>query len=987
MTTVVKLGPDDSAIVYEMQEAARAAIGGTAGRAFDFDTIGQGGTPDVRGWKTSKPDWMRKGDTKEYYEIDDVIEVLEKFTQGHWPTTKGKQKIAEHLLERLRNDVENEKARVYHDMDMAARSEAEVLEQQRKEDELFRKFSDEVDRLSAEESRSIVIVQPGENPPTNVPYRLGVGGTIRAPNSSRLHPDPSRSALKQVASDDPGMIVANTAILTSSPQAERLLDAYLDGGKLVARKMKSTSNTYIVDKRGKIAGYIDSIGGLNEFVDVPIERLEPGETAERGMPQYEEKVSEYAKLTTKPPLISVHGVRHEGDTYQIINGHHRWQAAKRRGDKTMRVDANLVYPDGQMMTIAHAGQESGIPDSVDRFKVAAEAMRQARGFTAQPTQTEKATPAPGARPQANQPEMFTGREMIGPAITPGKMRTTVPQSATGDELLAGMRKQEPEQQTVLPPQAGTPAFMVWWKSLTPDQQNAEVAKRRMQLSGGIDPAPPFYSQLQRTVEEKLPNRVDPKQAMAVILSGPVKLDEIKWTGIGEWLSQQKGPVSKQEVLNFLRDNRVEVKEIEKTAEPGVTDKRGYPVGTKFGSYTLPGGTNYREVLFQLPGAKPELPDGWKMDNRQGYWWVYDDKGELVNYSVGRAAAVEGARKLRGMEASGFRSSHWDEPNVLAHVRLNDRVGPNGEKILFIEELQSDWHQAGKREGYGLVPVELPEGYDVRQTGGRFEIWGPDASAPAATGATRDEAVLNYRNRMQFMGAAPGFWKHKGVPPAPFSKTWHELVMKRMLRYAAEHGYDKLAWITGEQTAERYDLSKRVDRIGYVTQDGGRTFNVAAYIKGGGEAIEKSGITPSQIADFIGKDAADKITRYEGEQKGAFVEGARGGELLGANLKVGGEWATHLYDQMIPQFLNSYGKKWGARVGETTFDAIHPKKGEYALEPVGNRMERFRVHSIPITPDMKHSVLFKGQALFGLIPPAILGYFSAQDRERRAQEQR
>jgi hypothetical protein len=39
-------------------------------------------------------------------------------------------------------------------------------------------------------------------------------------------------------------------------------------------------------------------------------------------------------------------------------------------------------------------------------------------------------------------------------------------------------------------------------------------------------------------------------------------------------------------------------------------------------------------------------------------------------------------------------------NLLAHVRLNDRLGPNGEKILFIEEIQSDWAQAGREKGFG-----------------------------------------------------------------------------------------------------------------------------------------------------------------------------------------------------------------------------------------------------------------------------------------------
>jgi hypothetical protein len=63
-------------------------------------------------------------------------------------------------------------------------------------------------------------------------------------------------------------------------------------------------------------------------------------------------------------------------------------------------------------------------------------------------------------------------------------------------------------------------------------------------------------------------------------------------------------------------------------------------------YTLPGGKNYREILLQHP--------------------------------QGQFKGVEG---------------HFGgEPNILASIRAKDRKGPNGEKILHIEEIQSDWHQ-------------------------------------------------------------------------------------------------------------------------------------------------------------------------------------------------------------------------------------------------------------------------------------------------------
>lgn len=70
---------------------------------------------------------------------------------------------------------------------------------------------------------------------------------------------------------------------------------------------------------------------------------------------------------------------------------------------------------------------------------------------------------------------------------------------------------------------------------------------------------------------------------------------------------------------------------------------------------LPGGKNYREMLLQLGGHK----------------------GQTFTHS----------------------SHHGDVPNVLAHMRVSDRTGPNGEKIMHAEEIQSDWHQQGSKHGY------------------------------------------------------------------------------------------------------------------------------------------------------------------------------------------------------------------------------------------------------------------------------------------------
>ena len=47
------------------------------------------------------------------------------------------------------------------------------------------------------------------------------------------------------------------------------------------------------------------------------------------------------------------------------------------------------------------------------------------------------------------------------------------------------------------------------------------------------------------------------------------------------------------------------------------------------------------------------------------------------------------RKKKEGEEVIFKGGHFDD-DTLFHVRLKDREGENGERILFIEEIQSDW---------------------------------------------------------------------------------------------------------------------------------------------------------------------------------------------------------------------------------------------------------------------------------------------------------
>ena len=57
--------------------------------------------------------------------------------------------------------------------------------------------------------------------------------------------------------------------------------------------------------------------------------------------------------------------------------------------------------------------------------------------------------------------------------------------------------------------------------------------------------------------------------------------------------------------------------------------------------------------------------------------------------------------------NGFPNAHWDDENVMFHWRKSDRYVDIGngkiKPLYYLEEIQSDWHQAGRNNGYDTDP--------------------------------------------------------------------------------------------------------------------------------------------------------------------------------------------------------------------------------------------------------------------------------------------
>jgi hypothetical protein len=474
-------------------------------------------------------------------------------------------------------------------------------------------------------------------------------------------------------------------------------------------------------------------------------------------------------------------------------------------------------------------------------------------------------------------------------------------------------------------------------------------------------------------------RGTPEQLRAHLAKTKGTKEESDWIGLDKFL-EGKTSVTKAEVEDFVAQNAVKVEEVEQSeqalerlrergekaeraaAEHLSQSRRKYGDDSEswpddvlqaqqildleadrllddhhardrapaFEDYTLPGGQNYRELLLTLPTR-----DAWTTELKK---WA-TQRG--INDIAQAEAAFERANgKTQQTWPQNFRSGHFRTPNILAHVRFNERTDKDGQRVLFLEEIQSDWHQKGRRDGYndGTMRNTLRNGIRLEKAtealleesgamgevgdwiavetnlinypdrGGRQRITNsvtPTTYPPSMTpqqvvdAIAADLADMDKEAVDDFIRKVPT----GEVPDAPFKSSWPKLALKRMIRWAAENGFDRIAWTTGDQQAQRYDLSKRIGEIHYSGT------NLTAYGLAGEVVISRTGVTPEQLPDLIGKDAADKLMTQT--PQGTLRS------LSGVDLKIGGEGMRGFYDRALVQIANELGKRYGAKVEQST----------------------------------------------------------------------
>lgn len=508
-------------------------------------------------------------------------------------------------------------------------------------------------------------------------------------------------------------------------------------------------------------------------------------------------------------------------------------------------------------------------------------------------------------------------------------------------------------------------------------------------------APTFYSNAARAVENVKQNKATAEQWKAMLTkAGGIKAGEDKWMGLSTWLDEHKGQtLTKEEVAQFVADNGIEMKEVnyaelvdeavdeklkpfvdefnefmdqaeEATGSMFVTDWANWAndqMHEKYGddyfmAFELVEDRNHYPTIRPLRDVDGELVDAAKYFLGVGEYGDKDLPLDINNTRLDYTTpGLENKREIAFVvpdvepyqEGDEVHFGPENQGRAVMWVRFGEARDADGKRVLVIDEIQSNRHQDAREKGY---KVDEETAYaEYRKAISDYR----DAEKRGNKDAMKD-AEKRYEYYGAISGQLPGSRESyqgilKGaIPAAPFEKNWHEVAMKRMLRLAAEEGFDKVAWTTGEQQVDRYNLSHAVQSIAFnpeedgshsvfVTMQGGTMYEMVVGTDGMIESTRGNMFNGKNAVEVFGKEIAEKIMNSEEPI-----------EFNGDDLRVGGYGMKAFYDGILPQFMDKYGKKWGVKVGEVTL----------------NTPGRETMHSVDVNEDMKRSVM-QGQPLFSL----------------------
>jgi hypothetical protein len=314
---------------------------------------------------------------------------------------------------------------------------------------------------------------------------------------------------------------------------------------------------------------------------------------------------------------------------------------------------------------------------------------------------------------------------------------------------------------------------------------------------------------------------------------------------------------------------------------------------------------------------------------------------------------------------------------------------NPERILHLEEVQSDWAQQGRKEGFKKELPDIPKSAPkpkfavIKHPNYRFDIssykhhkyileefYDDGSSMTFDLGYSKDpeEALKTAKTlqpESQLYDPDPtgeiAKWneenrknKYHRVAEAPYvtsTDKWTDLALKHALTQAAKGGYDRLIWTPGEQHADRYSLREYINKLAHVpdpNMPGHGT--LYGFDKRKNLNFQKR-LKDEELPDYIGKEVAQKLLSsplIQGDHRldyrdapAVYFERI----LENQDLGVGGEGMIGYYNSILPKRLLALARE-------------HDQNAQIAPHKTTDKKIK-GFPSIKITPEMRESILKNG----------------------------
>lgn len=347
----------------------------------------------------------------------------------------------------------------------------------------------------------------------------------------------------------------------------------------------------------------------------------------------------------------------------------------------------------------------------------------------------------------------------------------------------------------------------------------------------------FVSNARKAVESIEQEKATPEQWLAMLQkNGGLKAGEDKWMGLSDWLKESKSKtLRKQDVLDFVNENAIKIEEVKYALEPinslrdSLANNKGEDFANEFirsfgvedsmlvmndvqGSIDLYNNDNNANIQLDENGE-------WKTENDEDviFEWAHNvlfnaDNNTSVSHKTRTYYVTKGLENNREIALVVPTIESWNngdeihfgdagDGRAIAWIRFGQTTDEEGNHVLVIDEIQSKRHQEGRDKGYRPnTEIYLKKnGIEVKESDEFYEFYKNGE-------LDRRFAKDILKNIKKAKDLYVSGLSQTDVPDAPFEKNWHELAFKRMLRLAAEEGFDKVAWATGEQQAQRYALS-------------------------------------------------------------------------------------------------------------------------------------------------------------------------------------